>query len=163
MKVIPMSGNRRFVEDEEAVEGLPVRLIVVLVVGVIALAAMVAAVNGFKPQKMMSASVIEVGGKDGNLLVIPKIGYAAVEHNWTCRVLVIDADGNPISGASVIVHGLSGAGGGVTDKDGEAYLTKTNDVMLNANQDSGYMALEVSAPGYNSYKNENALAVVRVE
>jgi len=163
MKVIPMSGNRRFVEDEEAVEGLPVRLIVVLVVGVIALAAMVAAVNGFKPQKMMSASVIEVGGKDGNLLVVPKVGYGPVEHNWTCRVLVIDADGNPISGASVIVHGLSGAGGGVTDKNGEAYLTKTNDVLLNANQNSGYMTLEVSAPGYNNYKNENAMAVVRVE
>ena len=50
----------------------PVRLIVVLVVGVIALAAMVAAVNGFKPQKSMSASVYEVGGKDGNMLMIHK-------------------------------------------------------------------------------------------
>ncbi len=163
MKVMLMKGERRFFDNEDAVEGLPVRLIVVLVVGVIALAAMVAAVNGFKPQKMMSASVIEVGGKDGNLLTITKTGYAAVEKNWTCRVLVIDADGNPISGASVIVHGLSGAGGGVTDKKGEAYLTKTNDVMLNANQDSGYMTLEVSAPGYNNYKNENALAVVRAD
>lgn len=163
MKVILMKGERRLIEDDEAVEGLPVRLIVVLVVGVIALAAMVAAVNGFKPQKMMSASVIEVGGKDGNLLIVPKVGYGPIEHNWICRVLVIDADGNPITGASVIVHGMSGAGGGVTDKDGEAYLTKTNDVLLNANQNSGYMTLEVSAPGYNNYKNENALAVVRVE
>ncbi len=114
MKVMPMKDERSLLKDDEAVEGLPVRLIVVLVVGVIALAAMVAAVNGFKPQKMMSASVIEVGGKDGNLLIIPKVGYGPVEHNWTCRVQVIDADGNPITGASVIVHGLSGAGGGVS-------------------------------------------------
>ena len=166
MKVMFMKSTKRertFIEDEEAVEGLPVRLIVVLVVGVIALSAMVAALNGFKPQKALTASVIEVGGKDGNLLVVPKTGYASVEHNWTCRVLVVDADGNPVSGASVIVHGLSGAGGGVTDKNGKAYLNKTDDVMLNANQNSGYMTLEVSAPGYNNFKNENAMAVVRVE
>ena len=71
MKVMLMKGDRSLIKDEEAVEGLPVRLIVVLVVGVIALAAMVAAVNGFKPQKSMSASVYEVGGKDGNMLMIP--------------------------------------------------------------------------------------------
>ena len=163
MKVVRMKGERRFLENEDAVEGLPVRLIVVLVVGVIALAAMVAAVNGFKPQKMLSASVIEVSSKDGNMLLIPKTGVDMVEHNWTCRVLVIDADGDPIEGASVIVHGLSGAGSALTDKNGEAYLTKTNDVQLNPNQDSGYMTLEVTAPGYNNYKNENAMAVVRVE
>lgn len=158
-----MPDRKKLRDNDEAVEGLPVRLIVVLVVGVIALAAMVGALNGFKPQKSLSASVYEVGGKDGNMLMIPKTGYAAVEHNWTCRVLVVDAEGDPVSGASVIVHGLSGAGSAVTDKDGEAYLTKTNDVTLNANQNSGYMTLEVSAPGYNTYTNENALAVVRVE
>ena len=163
MKVIHMSDDRKFINNEDAVEGLPVRLIVVLVVGVIALAAMVAALNGFKPQKMLSASVVEVGGKDGNLLMITKTGYGPVENNWTCRVQVIDANGNPVAGASVIVHGLSGAGGGVTDNKGIAYLTKTNDVKLNANQNSGYMTLEVSAPGFNTYTNENALAVVRVD
>lgn len=163
MKVIDMKGNRKFMDDDDGVEGLPVRLIVVLVVGVIALAAMVAALGSFKPQKSLSASVYEVGGKDGNLLTVPKAGYDMVEHNWTCRVKVIDANGDPVVGASAIVHGLSGAGSAITDKDGEAYLTKTNDVKLNTNQNSGYMTLEVTAPGYNQYKNENALAVVRVE
>ncbi|HEY3273287.1 MAG TPA: carboxypeptidase regulatory-like domain-containing protein [Methanocella sp.] len=163
MKVILMKARRRFIEDEEAVEGLPVRLIVVLVVGVIALAAMVAVVNGFKPQKSMSAAVYEVGGKDGNMLMIPKAGSGPAEHNWTCRVKVVDAKGDPIEGASVIVHGLSGAGSDITDRYGVAYLSKTNNVNLNSNQNSGYMTLEVSASGYNTYKNENAIAVVRVD
>ena len=51
MKVI---GMKRILDDDRGVEGLPVRLIVVLVVGVIALAAMVAAMNGFKPQKTLT-------------------------------------------------------------------------------------------------------------
>jgi hypothetical protein len=36
-------------------------------------------------------------------------------------------------------------------------------IELNANQDSGYLTMEVSAPGYYTYKNENALAVIRVD
>jgi hypothetical protein len=163
MKVMHMKGERSLIKDEEAVEGLPVRLIVVLVVGVIALAAMVAAVNGFKPQKSMSAAVYEVGGKEGNLLMIPKAGSGPAEHNWTCRVKVVDARGDPVEGASVIVHGLSGAGSDVTDRYGVAYLSKTNNVNLNSNQNSGYMTLEVTASGYNTYKNENAIAVIRVD
>jgi hypothetical protein len=163
MKVMHMKGDRSLIKDEEAVEGLPVRLIVVLVVGVIALAAMVAAVNGFKPQKSMSAAVYEVGGKEGNLLMIPKAGSGPAEHNWTCRVKVVDARGDPVEGASVIVHGLSGAGSDVTDRYGVAYLSKTNNVNLNSNQNSGYMTLEVTASGYNTYKNENAIAVIRVD
>ncbi len=158
-----MDGKRSLLNDDRAVEGLPVRLIVVLVVGVIALAAMVAAVNGFKPQKSMSAAVYEVGGKDGNLLMVPKAGAGPVEHNWTCRVKVVDVNGNPVDGASVLVHGLSGAGSDVTDKYGIAYLSKTNNVNLNSNQNSGYMTLEVTASGYNSFKNENAIAVIRVD
>ena len=63
----------------------------------------------------------------------------------------------------MIVHGLSGAGSDVTDRYGVAYLSKTNNVNLNSNQNSGYMTLEVSASGYNTYKNENAIAVVRVD
>jgi len=163
MKVMHMKGDKSLLKNDEAVEGLPVRLIVVLVVGVIALAAMVAAVNGFKPQKSMSASVYEVGGKDGNMLMVPKAGSGPAEHNWTCRVKVVDAKGDPVEGASVIVHGLSGAGSDVTDRYGVAYLSKTNNVNLNSNQNSGYMTLEVSASGYNTYKNENAIAVVRVD
>ena len=104
-----------------------------------------------------------MGGKDGNLLMIPKAGYGPVEHNWTCRVKVTDAGGDPIEGASVVVHGLSGAGSDVTDKYGVAYLSKTNNVNLNSNQNSGYMTLEVSAPGYNTFRNENAIAVIRVD
>lgn len=161
-----MSGDKvrkTMLEDDSAVEGLPVRLIVVLVIGVIALAGMVSALNGFKPQKSMSASVIEVSAKDGNMMIIEKAGFGAVNKTWTCKVKVVDADGNPVDGANVIVYGLTGAGSETTNKSGVAYLTKTNDVKLNANQNSGYMTLEVSAPGFNTYKNENAMAVIRAD
>jgi len=159
MKVICM--RKRFLKNDEAVEGLPVRLIVVLVIGVIALAAMVSALNGFKPQKTLSASVIEVSSKDGNMLVVDKAGFGEINKTWTCKVKVVDAGGDPVEGASVVMYGLSGAGSDITDKSGLATLTKTNDVVLNSNQNSGYVTMEVTAPGYNTYKNENAMVVVR--
>jgi hypothetical protein len=154
--------GKRFRDDERGVEGLPVRLIVVLVVGVIALSAMVAAVNSFKPQRTLTAAVTEVSSKDGNLLQISNSGEGMVTKSWTCYVNVTDDKGDPVSGASVIVYGLGGAGSGVTNSKGRAYISKTNDIRLNPNQNSGYMALEVNAAGFYQYKNENALAVIRV-
>lgn len=154
--------GKRFEEDERGVEGLPVRLIVVLVVGVIALSAMVAAMNSFKPQRTLTAAVTEVSGKDGNLLQISSAGEGVVQKTWTCYVNVTDEKGDPVSGASVILYGLGGAGSGVTNTKGVAYIKNTNNIRLNANQNSGYLTLEVSAPGFHTYKNENALAVIRV-
>lgn len=154
--------GKRFIEDEMGVEGLPVRLIVVLVVGMIALSAMVAAVNSFKPPRTLTAAVTEVSSKDGNLLQISSAGEGAVEKTWTCYVNVTDDKGDPVSGASVILHGLGGAGSGMTNTKGVAYIKNTNDIRLNPNQNSGYMTLEVNAPGFYQYKSENALAVIRV-
>jgi hypothetical protein len=154
--------GKGFKDDEKGVEGLPVRLIVVLVVGVIALSAMVAAVNSFKPQRTLTAAVTEVSSKDGNLLQVSNSGEGTVSKTWTCYVNVTDDKGDPVSGASVIVHGLGGAGSGVTNTKGVAYISKTNDIRLNPNQNIGYMTLEVNAPGFYQYKNENALAVIRV-
>jgi hypothetical protein len=157
-----MRSTKSLRKNEDGVEGLPVRLIVVLVVGVIALSAMVGAINFFKPQKTLTAAVAKVGGKPGNLLQVSQSGEGAASKTWTCYVNVTDANGVPVSGASVIVHGLGGAGSAVTDKKGVAYLSKTSGIKLNPNQDSGYMVLEVNAQGYYPYKNDNAMAVVRV-
>ena len=157
------SDRKRMINDERGVEGLPVRLIVVLVVGVIALAAMVAAMNGFKPQKTLSASVVTVNSAKGNLLKVSSSGAGEAGKSWNCTVKVTDDKGDPVYGASVVLYGLSGAGSAVTDKEGEARFNSTNAVKLNANQNSGYLTMEVTARGYYAYKNENALAVIRVD
>ena len=159
MKVI---GMKKILDDDRGVEGLPVRLIVVLVVGVIALAAMVAAMNGFKPQKTLTATITEVNSMQGNLLRAQSPDEGSVNKTWSCTVMVADDKGNPVSGASVIIHGLGGAGSDVTNDEGKAFVKNTNSIELNPNQDSGYLTMEVSAPGYYTYKNENALAVIRV-
>jgi hypothetical protein len=160
MKVMWM---KRLLNDDRGVEGLPVRLIVVLVVGVIALAAMVAAMNGFKPQKTLTATITEVNSKQGNLLRVQSSDEGSVNKTWSCTVKVADDKGNPISGASVIIHGMGGAGSDVTNDEGSAFVDNTNSIELNANQDSGYLTMEVTASGYYTYKNENALAVIRVD
>ncbi len=157
-----MRSRKGFKDSEDGVEGLPVRLIVVLVVGVIALSAMVAAVNSFKPPRTMTAAVTDVSSKDGNMLQVSSAGEGTVSKTWTCYVNVTDEKGVPVSGASVILHGLGGGGSGVTNTKGVAYIKNTNDIKLPANQDSGYMTLEVKAPGFYQYKDESALAVIRV-
>src|SRR5271157_2595222 len=156
-----MRSGKKFRDSEDGVEGLPVRLIVVLV-GVIALSAMVAAVNSFKPQRTLTAAVTEVSSKAGNLLQVSNSGEGTVSKTWTCYVNVTDEKGEPVSGASVIVYGQGGAGSAVTNTKGVAYLSKTNDIKLNPNQDTGYLTLEINAAGFYQYKNENALAVIRV-
>ena len=103
-----------------------------------------------------------MNSKQGNLLRAQSPDEGSVNKTWSCTVKVADDKGNPISGASVIIHGLGGAGSDVTNDEGYAFVKNTNSIELNANQDSGYLTMEVSAPGYYTYKNENALAVIRV-
>jgi hypothetical protein len=84
---------KRILDDERGVEGLPVRLIVVLVIGVIALAAMVAAMNGFKPQKTLTATITEVNSKQGNLLRVQSSNEGSENKTWSCTVMVADDTG----------------------------------------------------------------------
>lgn len=151
--------------DERGVEGLPIRLIVVLVIGVVALAAIVGALNEFRPNKTLGAAVIEVDGVDGNLLTITATGAEEVSKtNVKVVVRVSDVDGEPVIGASVSLTGLGAAASAMTGADGNATVRFSSPVKitLQENQNEGYLALEVVSDGFNDYSNERALKVARI-
>ncbi len=152
-----------FLQDDSAVEGLPIRLIIALVIGVVVLGAMVSAISQFKPPKSLSANVISSGAgelKRGNLIAVK--GFGEVNSPFKVLVRVVDVDGNPVSGASVAITGLGGAGSNVTNSTGYALVESASDINLNENQNEGYLSIEVTASGYTNYRNENAIKVVRV-
>lgn len=160
-----MKNMRKMLNDEKGVEGLPVRLIVVLVVGVIALAAIVAMLGTVKPQKSMTATVMTIQSNPGNTLTITATGAEEKKiASYNCIVRVTDTkDGGPVSGASVVIYGLGSAASGTTGSDGNATISSTSGATLNENQNSGYLTLEANTAGYSNFKNENAIVVVRVK
>jgi|Deesub1362A_J573_1020465.scaffolds.fasta_scaffold00160_46 hypothetical protein len=154
---------QKFVSDEKAVEGMPIRLIIALIVGVVVLGAMVSAIGEFKPARTMSASVVKTGANDlsgGNLIALR--GSGEISSSFKAIVRVVDVDGNPVSGANVVISGLGGAGSNVTNSTGIAVIESAADIHLNENQNEGYLSIEVTASGFNNYRNDNAIKVVRV-
>src|SRR4030042_1912257 len=105
--------KRYFLENESAVLGLPMRLTVSLIIGTIALIAILSTILNpcLFPQRMMvsiTPQVTTVQGSD--------------PENVSFTVFVNDIDGFPLTGASVIIKGLGGAGSGFSDKNGKVFI-----------------------------------------
>ena len=142
-----------FREDERAIEGLPVRLVVSLVVGAACLSVMLNLVNGVGT---LAASELDV--RPSPEVVEPGPQELTLE--------VVDAEGDPVSGATVVVDGgtasVDGVATGTTGADGNA--TVSVDPQLAANQDRGTLTLDVKPPAGEQFvdRRENShLLVVR--
>lgn len=163
-----MSRRLFFSNERGSVEGLPVMLIVMLVIGIVALAAMVTAMGQFKPPRVLSAVVEKANGYDGNLIAIDAGGGNRKSANITgnTRIKVIDASGKPVDGASVTISGLSSAASGKTSSYGTVTFSDASEwiqvPVLEENQNEGYLKLEVTANGFIDYQNEKAIKVVRI-
>ncbi|PSP27385.1 Ig domain-containing protein group 1 domain-containing protein [Halobacteriales archaeon QH_2_65_14] len=121
--------------DERAIEGLPIRLVIALVVGVACLAVMMNVLGGLDTFGMTELDaqpepeIIEPGHSDVN-------------------VTVLDSDGQPISNATVVAKSataqLSGIATGETGPDGTTTLSL--DPTLGPNQKEGTVALDIRPP-----------------
>jgi len=153
--------GEKFLKDERAVEGLPVRLIVVLVIGMVALSVMLGIMGELTPPRTIAAQVTQVNQQPGNLLRVDSDDVGG-DKQWSCSVEVRDSGGYPVVGANVLIYGLGAAGSGITGEDGRITISQTNYVNLYSNQNRAYLTLEVDAPGYQAFSNSNAIVVVRV-
>jgi hypothetical protein len=142
-----------FREDERAIEGLPVRLVVSLVVGAACLSVMLNLVNGVGT---LAASELDVRPS-------PEVVEPGPQE---LTLQVVDAEGDPVSGATVVVDGgtasVDGVATGTTGADGNA--TVSVDPQLAANQDRGTLTLDVKPPAGEQFvdRRENShLLVVR--
>lgn len=144
-------ANRSFIENEHGME-LPINIVVMLVVGMVALAALLAIIPESK--KNLVIEVISVNGVDGVTGDITN----GVKTNVTVVVKVYDSDNKPVDGASVIISGGGGLGSAKTDGTGQATVD-VSDVFIRLNQDSMDLKLVTKTNGFYDYTDESAILI----
>ena len=146
--------------DKRGIEGLPMRLIIIVVVAAVVLVAIIGMIP--KTKGNLQVECVSVDNNPGNLKKISDATEGETSSvNFNVVVKVTDDKGKAVSGASVTLTGANGAGSGKTGSDGTATITVTG-VKLNENEDLDYMKVTVTASGYHKYEEENFVVISRV-
>ncbi|WP_276299985.1 DUF7382 domain-containing protein [Halorussus lipolyticus] len=143
----------RFGSDERAIEGLPIRLVIALVVGVASLGVMMNMLSGIG-----GLTVTELDAKPDPTVMGPD--------KQEVSVTVVDPDGKPVEDATVVITGGTATLGNVetatTDAAGE--ISVDVDPELGPNQRQGTLEVSIKPPAGSDYADEQentAILVVR--
>jgi hypothetical protein len=143
--------DRSLTADERAIEGLPIRLVIALVVGIAALAIMMGLLNGLPSLQ-------------DNEVDVDYVGEPVVEDDGDITMTVIDDDGSPVSDATVFLESDS------AELDGTYYETTGSDgnvtfdfgsgpdqvtVDWRSNQNSGELAVDIDPPSDGDYSDSS--------
>jgi hypothetical protein len=138
--VDPLSGFRTFRSDTRAIEGLPIRLVIALVVGVASLSVMMNMLSG-----VQGIAVVELDVRPTPEVTTPG--------QQDLTMTVVDDDGAPVEGATIVVKSgsarLDGVSTAKTGGDGNASVTVSP--TLRANQDQGTLVVSVKPPAGSQY------------
>ncbi|WP_323191564.1 carboxypeptidase regulatory-like domain-containing protein [Halostella sp. PRR32] len=141
----------RFPDDERAIEGLPIRLVIALVVGVASLGVMMNMLSG-----VGSLAVTELDAEPSPDVVTPG--------NQDLEVLVVDEDGNSVADATVVVRGdsadLDETKTATTGDDGTATIAVSPE--LGPNQDEGELEVDIKPPSGDEYVDRRANTAILV-
>jgi len=140
--------------DERAVEGLPVRLVVAFVVGVASLSVMLGMVSGLGG---LATSEVGVQLGSGDEVISP--------NEQAIEVTVVDAEGRPVSDATVLVKPDTadledGTVHAKTGESGTATLTVNPD--LARGQSEGELQIDVKPPSAGDYRDRQGNTAVLV-
>jgi hypothetical protein len=143
----------RFRRDRRAIEGLPVRLVVALVVGVASLSVMLNMLTGVE-----GLAVSELDVRPEPDVVAP--GEQAID------LVVVDADGDPVPGATVVVQsgGASIEGSAIAETDDRGAASVTVSPSLLPHQQDGTLVVSVKPPAGSKYvdrRGNTEILVVR--
>ena len=140
-------------QDETAAIGLPMRMVVLTIVGMAGLAAMIIFIGDMSlVPKTMHADITDIDDSTTSSVLLANDGIKRV------TVRVTDIDGGPVVGATVVFYGLHSSASGVTGSNGN--------VLVNIDTSSfsvpgeGYLKLSAKASGFVDYQNDFALKVV---
>jgi len=140
-----------FIKNDKAVLGMPMRLTVILIIGIIALITILSFILNpcLFPDKMIvnvDPTVNKITTGDSGTFVID--------------VHVTDSNGNPVSSANVIIDGLGGAGSGTTNEYGDTSIQIK--VGLEPGRIQGFLSVNVNAGAcYERFSQSDMIAVVR--
>jgi hypothetical protein len=140
-----------FRADTRAIEGLPIRLVIALVIGVASLSVMMNMLTGIQ-----GLSTTELDVRPEPEVVGP--GETSFE------LAVVGADGSSVADATVVVKAgsadLDGVRTATTGDDGTVTVTATP--KLRPNQDEGTLLIEVKPPAGSGYVDRRGNAKVLV-
>jgi len=150
----PRSTVRRLRDDERAIERLPIRLVIALVVGVASLSVMMQMLSG-----VSGLAVTELDTQPSPEVVAPG--------GQTVDVRVVTPEGRPVSGATVVAKAdtarLDGIAHAKTNANGTATLSLAP--TLGPNQADGTVRFEVKPPAGSEFvdRRENTELLVVAE
>lgn len=139
-----------FINNEHAVLGLPMRLSVSLVIGTVALIAILSYI--LNPCLFPGNMIISVQP------IVTTI-FGSEPENVTFTVYVNETDGHPLSGASVLIKGLGGAVANITDNKGRAILQIR--VYLEEGTNEGYLDISVKAACHQPFEHQDMIKIVK--
>lgn len=132
--------TRCFLGDEEAALGLPIRMVVLTIVGLAGMTAMLAALAGIQATPgvlyvMSNTTSFSMNGSTGDSPYI--------------QLTVVNSEDEPVPGASVVVWGPDHrtAKAGTTDAFGE-FVLRLENMSLPTGKSEGYIAVKVMQEGY---------------
>jgi hypothetical protein len=160
-------ANKKFREDESALE-LPINIVVMLVVGVAALAAMLA-ILGSRPavpatlqMTVMKAGTSSSSTQNGAVILVNNYN---TKYGIYINAKVTDSKGNPVKGAFCVASGLGGKATATSGSDGNITLESTSSggTQFELPQGmEGSLKLLCTASGYDKYEKEDAVTVIKV-
>jgi len=155
----------QFLRNDERAMELPINIVVMLVVGMVALATLISIIP--TPTKEISVFVVETtleGGspQEGNSIIV-SADTAKDPFSVTVNINVTDQDGNPVRDANVVLTGLGGAASNNTDINGVTVLTTADGAKprLDPNQNEGTMDLKILADGFYDYEKQDAIMIIK--
>ena len=139
--------------DEAGAVGLPMRMVVLTIVGMAGLASMIIVIGdlNFVPRSM-HGDIISIDNSTSSSLLHANNGTKNV------TVEVIDVDGGSIERATVVIFSLDSSASGRTNRDGYVVLVVNTSSIKVVGE--GYLKLVVKADGFSDYLNDYALKVV---
>ncbi len=148
MKVRNNRGH--FIRNETAVLGLPLRVTVSLLIGAVALGAILSYILNpcLFPERLIvtiSPMVMTISG-DGPT-------------NVSILVHVNDTNGHPIKGSQVIIKGLGGGCGGLTNDAGQTVLVLQ--IHIDPGIHEGYLSVSVDAAGHESFEQVDFIKIIK--
>jgi len=141
---------RFFIKNEKAVLGLPMRLTVSLVIGAVALIAILSYIMNpcLFPNKMIVSIKPMVNIISGSDPV-----------DFDIIVFANETNGYPIFNANVVIKGAGGIGSGVTDENGKTVIHITVTLENGVNED--YLDVSVKSACRETFSQQNMIKIVK--
>ncbi|RQG93122.1 hypothetical protein EA462_02655 [Natrarchaeobius halalkaliphilus] len=138
--------HRSLESDDRAIEGLPIRLVIALVVGVAALSIMLNMLGGVGE---FGETEVTIEWEDDHVLEESQLAS-------TLSFSIVDDEGNDVDGSTVIVTAGSAQLDDPVYVDGGGEITIPDHAGLRQDQNTGTLEVEIVPPNDSNYVDEQS-------